>query len=77
MIANILKFIQSNDMIKIVLILVAMYFIVTYTKNKNESMEGYLVPENLENVYVSKFVYTLLAMSMYLPTYMLTYVYMR
>ncbi len=50
MIANILKFIQSNDMIKIALILVAFYLIITYTKTKNESMENYLVPEYLENV---------------------------
>lgn len=50
MIANILKFIQSNDMIKIVLILVAFYVIITYTKTKNESMNNYLVPEYLENV---------------------------
>lgn len=50
MIANILKFIQSNDMIKIALILVAFYVIITYTKTKNESMDNYLVPEYLENV---------------------------
>ena len=47
MIANILKFIQSNDMIKIALILLAFYIIITYTKTKNESMENYLIPENL------------------------------
>lgn len=50
MIANILKFIQSNDMIKIALILFAFMLIINYTKIKNESMENYLVPEYLENV---------------------------
>lgn len=48
MIANIWKFIQSNDMIKIALILVAVYLFITYVKNP-ESMENYMTPEHLEN----------------------------
>jgi hypothetical protein len=50
--ANILEMIQSNDMLKLALILVGVYFFVTYMQEKSaqaEGMENYM-PEHLENV---------------------------
>lgn len=51
--ANILQLIQSNDMLKVALILLGVYLLVSYMqKPKSESMVNYygLMPEQLENV---------------------------
>lgn len=53
--ANILEIIQSNDMLKVALILLGVYLFVTYVQNKPqkaEGMENYygMIPEQLENV---------------------------
>ena len=49
--ANILELIQSNDMLKVALILLGVYLLLSYRK-RSESMENYygMMPEQLENV---------------------------
>jgi hypothetical protein len=53
--ANILELIQSNDMIKVALILLGVYIFFNYTKwgtKRTEKMQNYygIMPEQLENV---------------------------
>lgn len=51
--ANILELIQRNDMLKVALILLGVYLLVSYMqKPKSEKMENYygMMPEQLENV---------------------------
>jgi hypothetical protein len=53
--ANILELIQSNDMLKVALILLGVYLLVTYMQKKPakaETMDNYygIMPEQLENV---------------------------
>lgn len=53
--ANILEIIQSNDMLKVALILLGVYLLVTYMQKKPtraETMDNYygIMPEQLENV---------------------------
>lgn len=51
--ANILELIQRNDMLKVTLILLGVYLLVSYMqKPKSEKMENYygMMPEQLENV---------------------------
>jgi hypothetical protein len=51
--ADILKMITSNDIVKILLLLLAIYLLITFVNKKNEKMENtevYMMPEQLENV---------------------------
>jgi hypothetical protein len=51
--ADILKMITSNDIVKVLLLLLAIYLLITFVNKKNEKMENtevYMMPEELENV---------------------------
>jgi len=51
--ADILKMITSNDIVKILLLLLAIYLLITFVNKKSESMDNtevYMMPEELENV---------------------------
>lgn len=50
--ADILKMITSNDIVKILLLLLAIYLLITFVNKKNEKMDNtevYIMPEEMDN----------------------------
>ena len=50
--ADILKMITSNDIVKILLLLLAIYLLITFVNKKNEKMDNtdvYMMPEEMDN----------------------------